>query len=88
MGCISPDYYSLRKVWLSLDENFGNSSLLKILTSEILQSASNDPEMNSNALTWKVAHISSPKTTKSQTITTLLYDQPSSRYCTFLGFSH
>ncbi len=49
-------YHTFRKVWLKLDENYGRSSLLKILTSEILQSALNDPKLNSKNQTQSVLH--------------------------------
>ncbi len=39
-----------------MNENFGSSSVLIILTLEILESAPNDPKLNSNDLTWKVPY--------------------------------
>ncbi len=42
----SSDYHALHKVWLKLDEKCRSSSLLKILTSELLQSAPNDPKLD------------------------------------------
>ena len=42
----SPDYHNFHEVWLKLDENYGSSRLLKILTLEILQLSLNDPKMN------------------------------------------
>ena len=51
IACIPPDYHTFYKVWLKLDENWdggGGSSLMQILTSEILQSAPNDAKLNSN----------------------------------------
>ncbi len=53
-------------VWLNLDENWGSSNLLKILTSEILQSAPNDSKLNSNDLTQKVPYIWSSQDCESQ----------------------
>ena len=41
------------KVFLKLDENCGSSCLLEFLTSEILQSAPNDPKLNSKNQTQK-----------------------------------
>ncbi len=40
-ACIPPDYHAFHKFWLKLDESRGSSGFLKILTSEILQSAPN-----------------------------------------------
>ncbi len=59
-ACAPPppsDWHACHKVWLKLDENRGSSSLLKILTSEILQNAQNDPKLNSNDLTRNVPYI-------------------------------
>ena len=42
-ACIHSWFSYVNKVCLKLDENCGSSSLLEILTSEILQSAPNDP---------------------------------------------
>ncbi len=39
-----PRIHPFRNVWLNLDESCGSLSLLKILASEILQSAPNDPK--------------------------------------------
>ncbi len=51
-ACISPlSLHAFSEVWLKLDENCGSSSLLKMLTSEILQSAPNGPKLNSKNLT-------------------------------------
>ncbi len=50
-------YNCMHRVHLTWDENCGRSSLLKILRSEILQSAPNDPKLNSNNLTQKVLYI-------------------------------
>ena len=50
-----PDYHALYKFCWELDENCGNSSLLKILTSDILQSASNDP--NWTQMTFLYKHL-------------------------------
>ncbi len=44
---VSPDYFAFRKVLLNLNESC-ESSLLKILKSGILQSAPNDPKLNSD----------------------------------------
>ena len=41
-GLYFPGLHAFSKVWLKLKENFGSSSLLKMLTSGILQSALND----------------------------------------------
>ncbi len=38
---------NLLNIWLNLDEKCGSSSLLKILTPEMLQSAPNYPKLNS-----------------------------------------
>ncbi len=62
----SPDYQAFNKAWLISDKNWGSSSLLKILTSEILQSAPNDPKLNSNDLTRKVLYIRSSWDHESQ----------------------
>ncbi len=42
-----PQLHAFSEVWSKLDENCGNTSLLKILTSEILQSPPNDSQRNS-----------------------------------------
>ena len=39
------DQHTYNKIWLKLLENWGSSSLLKILTWKILQSAPNDPKL-------------------------------------------
>ena len=44
----SPDYHTFHKVWLKSDETNERSSTLEILTWEMLQSAANDPKLNSN----------------------------------------
>ncbi len=46
MACISPGLHAFSKGWLKLNENCGTSSLLKMLTSGILQSAPNDLKLN------------------------------------------
>ena len=47
IACIPPWLPYFPVFWLKLDENSGSSSLFKILTLEILQSAPNDPKLNS-----------------------------------------
>ena len=45
---------NILKIWLELNENWGSSSLMKILTSEIWQSATNDSKPNSRNRSSKV----------------------------------
>ena len=52
---ISP--WTLCEVWLKSDENCWRSSVSEIVESEILQSALNDPKLNSKNLTLKVSYI-------------------------------
>ena len=58
IACISTDYHTFRNVWLKLHKLCGRSSLLKILTSEILQNAPNDTKFKPKNQT--VAYICSP----------------------------
>ena len=51
------DQHAYNKIWFKLIENWGSSSLLKILTSEILQSAPNDPKPNSRNQASKVPYM-------------------------------
>ena len=44
IASISPDYDTLYQVWLNSDENRRRSSVTKIVESEILRSALNDPQ--------------------------------------------
>ena len=53
----SRDQHTCNKIWLKLIENCGCSSLLKILTSEILQIAPNDPKPNSRNQASKVPYL-------------------------------
>ena len=59
----SPQLNAFCKFWLNWMKNVGavfHSSLLKILTSEILQSAPNDAELNSKNWTCKVRRTPAP----------------------------
>ncbi len=49
--------HAFSKVWLKLNENYGSSSLLKMLTSGILQSAPIHLKLNSKNHIWKVPYI-------------------------------
>ena len=80
----SHSLYSRHKVWLKLNEKCHSNGLLNILTSEFLQSAPNDPKLNSNDLTLKVPRRSCDY--ESQILSVLLYGQLFSRYCTFYDF--
>ncbi len=51
------DQHTYNKIWLKLNENWESSSLLRILTSEILQSALNVPKPNSRNRTSKVNYL-------------------------------
>ncbi len=51
IGLYSLGLHAFSKVWLKLNENYGSSNHLKILISDILQSARNDPKMNSRRIT-------------------------------------
>ena len=82
---ISPWLTYLYWVWLKLNENCGRS-LLKILTSEILQSPPNHSNLNSKNQTGKVPYICTSSCPKFSSVS--LYDQPFSRYCTFYIFFH
>ena len=53
------DQHTYNKICVQLNENRGSSSLLKILTLEILQSAPNDLMPNSRNLTSKVPYLCS-----------------------------
>ena len=59
MACISLDYMLCIKFGWNWTKICGRSSHLKILTSEILQSAPNGLKLNSKNQTWNVPHICS-----------------------------
>ncbi len=61
----------------------GTSSLLKILTPEILQSPPDDSILNSKNQTWKVPYIKHLQIATSPKISSASLYKPFSRYCTF-----
>ena len=82
---LAPDYDTLYEVWLKYDENCWMSSLSKMIESENLQSAPNDPSPyqpqgtgHQKYPTYVHCSIPSPKVSSVS-----LYDQPFSRYSTF-----
>ncbi len=85
IACISPDYHIFHTIWLKLDENLGNIIFLNI-TSEILQSALSNPELNSKNRHKKYPTYAVHRTVNSKFSSVSLYDQPISRYCTFYDF--
>ncbi len=54
MAYISPDYDTLYEIGLNSDEICWRSSVWKIVESEIMQSALNDPKPNSSIRAAKV----------------------------------
>ncbi len=72
--------------WLNLNEICHSSGLLKILTSEILQSTPNGPKLNSKNKTWKHPTYAVHITVSPIFSSVSFYDQPLSRYFTFNDF--
>ncbi len=76
-----PDQHTYNKLWLKLNENYGSSSLLKILKfCKVHRMTPNQTQGIRHQKYPTYVHCSTPSPKFSFVS---LYDQPFSRYCTF-----